>query len=350
MNGEDETELQRLRFEFERDLEERKLALEGRKLEQGRRESMSRIIGNVFIGGLLSAAIAGFGIYSEHQQNERAQARQEASALQAAENRRSEMLIQLVNAREGAVTELRANMFDSLLRNYFERQEEISKITVLKLLGLNFRDAILIKPLFEMLEKELAGKDEQLRTLRKAARSIVRDQVEQIRLARDGAVCTVSLALREQKEASCMPDLRIELVGLDPDPPGQVQIRTNSWEGMLLKPEEMDEKGEAFSVNFFDMPMIDYTSVATGPDETWKYAIVLNSISPEEETKEARADLTVAVLPTDSYSTQRAYGFDELLADFIHVDREPPELVEPESADPASEETASSSPAGPPSQ
>jgi len=345
MNGEGGIDLQRLRFEFERDLEERKLALEERKLEQAQRESWSRIIGTVLIGGLLSAAIAGFGIYSEWRQDERArqdrvaereraEARQTAAATQAREDRRGEMLIQLVNAREGAVTDLRARMFDSLLRNYLEQESGIARITVLKMLGLNFRDAIYIKPLFEMLEQEMEQKHPSkgltpLEALRKAASSIVRDQVEQIRLARDGAVCAVPLEEGERKPADCMPDLQIELIEVEE---GRVRVRTNSSEGRL-DPEIMAGKGAEFSVSFFDMPMIDYTSVLIGPNDTWRYSIVLNSASPEDH----EAELTVAVLPTDSYDTHRAYGFDELLADFLYVDRKLPLLAQPnqEAASPA---------------
>lgn len=350
MNGEDESDLPRLRFEFERDLEERKLVLEERKLEQGKRESWSRIIGTVLIGGLLSAAIAGFGIYSEWRQDararedrlaeeERAAARQKASVEKAREDRRAEILIQLVNAREGAVTDLRARMFDSLLRNYLKEENAIERITVVKMLGLNFRDAIQIKPLFEMLEQDMTQTTE-LEALRKAASSIVRDQVEQIRLARDGFVCTVALKVGDEpKSPDCMPDLQIKLIEVEE---GQVRVRTNSSQGLLLKTKDMDEKGAAFSVGFFDTPMIDYTTVAAGSGETSKYSIVLNGVS----TASKEAELTVAILPEDSYRTHQAYGFDELLADFLYVDREtlPEVQVEPEDTPP---QDSASSPARP---
>ena len=54
---------------------------------------------------------------------------------------------------------LRASLFQALLENCFDRQQDESKVTMLKLMALNFRDLVQIEPLFEELEDELDDTD-----------------------------------------------------------------------------------------------------------------------------------------------------------------------------------------------
>ncbi len=306
------------------DLERQSLDLERDKLKQAKSDARLRLVGSVVIGGLVSGAIALYGIRSEQLQSERArtaqlaenrrsEANREAANQRALQNRRSETLIQLVSTRERSVTDLRARMFENLLQHYLSGEEVITRITILKMLGLNFKDAVHIKPLFEMLDKELHDAPASREELRKAAQLIAKDQIEQIRQARAGAVCKLELSLGQPRQPSCMPLLRVQLIEVTKD---RVRLRTSSGTGS----EEAEDQGVVFGVGFFDMPMIDYTSVSVGWAEPWKYSIVLNSISDDQQG----AKLTIAVLPADSYSTQHKYKFDEMLFDFFEQVPEPP--------------------------
>jgi hypothetical protein len=312
--GGSERGIDREKLELEREKHAFQRELELEKLRESRRASWRSMIGPVVIGGLISASVAFYGIYTDRQANERERRRIEAADLRAQANRRSETLIQLVNARERAVTDLRAQMFSALLQHYFDRKDTGARITLLKLIGLNFRDAVQIKPLFEQLDAEIVAegmegaRPEARRLLRKAARNVIRDQIEQIRQARDGAVCDLELAPGDQGDVDCLDGLKVELLAIGPD---GVRVRSNTRDHALLDAAE-PAAGQAFGVGYFDMPMIDYTSVDAGRGNLWKYAIVLDEI-----TDDRVAHLKVAVLPVDSYSTQHKYKFDEMLADYL---------------------------------
>jgi hypothetical protein len=70
---------------------------------------------------------------------------------------------------------------------------------------------------------------------------------------------------------------------------------------------------DEFWVTYFDMPMVDYTPVRSGSNESWKFSIVLSDAAPEEK----RAEIVVAVLPDESYAPTDRYTFDRLLARFL---------------------------------
>jgi len=300
---------ERERFAFEREIERAKLA-------EAKRSVWRSLIGPVVIGGLITAGVTVYGINIDRQTSLREQVRIDAADKRDEANRRSEILIQLVNARERAVTDLRSQMFSALLQHYFNRNDVEARITLLKLIGLNFRDSVQIKPLFEQLDSEImlssetpAAENAKAREmLRKAARSIIADQVEQIRQSRDGAVCELIRAQGERHAVECLQGLSVKLVEIRPD---GVMVQSNTRNGFLLDTGQLEE-GHPFWVGYYDMPMIDYTSVVAGRGNLWKYAIVLDGITEDKVAK-----LSVAVLPVDSYSPQYKYKFDEMLADYL---------------------------------
>lgn len=304
------------RHEFERQMEEKKYQIEIKKLRQARVDSWIRLVGTLLIAGLVSGAIQWYGIRQESAAKQRAERAEKVAKERAERAEAGRMLVQLTNARESAHTDLRARMFHTLLQNYFKEAEERERIAILELIGLNFRDAVQIKPMFKLLDMKLredktCDNTQELRQiLRKSAKAIIKDQLEQIQQARDGAVCRLALTVNEEKALDCFPLLLIELLEVDSD---KITVRTNSKNGVLLMPNEL-ESGEKFDVTYFDMPMVDYTAVMSQLDaRPRQYSIVLLKAEPDNGI----AEVAVAILPLSSYSTNFRYGFDNLLADFL---------------------------------
>ena len=71
------------------------------------------------------------------------------------------MTIQLINAREKANNDLRASMFKTLIEFYQKDPNEMSAVLLLELVGLNFKDTVLLKPVFEKLYEDEAKSEGQ---------------------------------------------------------------------------------------------------------------------------------------------------------------------------------------------
>lgn len=282
---------------FEKGKEKDRFELEKKKLRQSGRDTFVRGFASVLITVLVTGGLTLYGRSYE-----------ERRADEVADTRKAEMTIQLINAREKANNELRASMFKTLIDFYQNDPNGMSGVLLLELVGLNFRDTVLLKPVFENLDQDPELSDKQRKALRKASRTIVKDQLEAIRQSRDGEVCKLKLKTDETDSAWCFPPLVVTLIKTDDN---QVTIRTNSKEGFIRDGEDTQD-GDEFDVNYFDMPMIDYTVSSTGYEEIWRYSIVLDESSQEEAT------IVIAVLPQDSYSAQMPFRFDEMMSDYIN--------------------------------
>ena len=275
---------------------------------------------DVFAKSVLAIAVTGgIGFYSIHV--DQRLANDEKRRAEIAENsRRAQTVIQLVNARESANANLRSQMFSTLLDHYFKADDLDAQIAFLQLIGLNFRDAIQIKPMFERLGRQLdlvdaADREAHHRLLRQAARSIINDQLAQIDIAPEGATCELSMRIGDISTPDCFPLLAVKLRDVEAD---AIRVRTNISGGQRLDPSEIEE-GNTFSVNYFDMPMVDYTRMVVG-DSLFVFSLVLLETEPDESNRNnGRARVAVAVLPDQRFNGRFAYQFDDLLKDFITV-------------------------------
>ena len=77
------------RFEFDKDLENRKLALEERKLEQARADSRARVWSTILVSGLATLVVAVYTTWTNTRAKERADRTEQ-----------TRVAIELVNARE----------------------------------------------------------------------------------------------------------------------------------------------------------------------------------------------------------------------------------------------------------
>lgn len=274
---------------------------------------------DVFAKTILAIAVTGgIGFYGIHVDQRLANEEKRRSAI-AEENRRAQTVIQLVNAREAANATLRSQMFGTLLNHYFKADDLDTQIAFLQLIGLNFRDSIQIKPMFERLGRQLNGeaepaKREQLRNLlRRAARNIISDQLAQIDMAPEGATCELDLTVGETSEPPCFSLLTVKVIDVKQD---TIRVQTNIDNGERLGADDMRE-GDQFSVNYFDMPMVDYTRMVVG-DSLFVFSLVLLKTEPDEgNPNNGRAKVAVAVLPDQRFNGRFAYQFDDLLKDFI---------------------------------
>lgn len=291
--------------EFDRWVEEKKLDLEDRRLRQSRIDTWTRFVGTVAVGLLVTGGIQWYGMRNEQAARDRSESTQQA-----------QVAIQLANARERALSDLRAQMFNALLQNYFKQATERERIAILELIGLNFRDAVQIKPMFELLDAQLrtrkgaADTAPLRRELRRAVRLITQDQLNQIRQAREGAVCRMTLRVGRPDTPECFPRLTIRLEAVDQS---RIQVRTNSLGGALLAETDL-EAGDRFEVTYFDMPMVDYTAVVSSGPEPWLYSVVLLEANPAKKT----AEVALALLPVSAVGAQHRYAFDELLARYLN--------------------------------
>ena len=291
-----------------------------------------------FLGVVVTGIATAFGIYLNNQQS----AINAQNSRIEEENRQARTLVQLVNSRETAMVQLRSEMFKSLLDKYLTGEDLNSKLAVLEMIGLNFRDAIQIKPLFEHLDQQLAQPPDikagstvddgmvaensanfetasgtaaaDPRTkLRDAAGRVIKDQLDQVRMTEDGAVCEMSLVEGEDaKVVPCLPNLKLRLSDVDDR---GVRVRPQSAVANFRVEPRLAEEG--FVVSYFDMPMVDFTSMDFGYG-TIRYSVVLR----EASMADGSATIAVAVLPATALTKQNAYLFDELVAKKIGMIRQ----------------------------
>ncbi len=106
-------------------------------------------------------------------------------------SRNHQLYAEIVSRREVSDTELRAKMFENLIKAFFGdgsgKQKVEQKLTLLCLLALNFHEFFNLEPLFDQLESELGTKEERAR-LHEIAREIVSKQEAMLSQVEEGRV------------------------------------------------------------------------------------------------------------------------------------------------------------------
>jgi hypothetical protein len=298
-------------WEYQKDWHKQENEIENKKLKQAKLDTWVRGLVSAILGTAIAvsipAAITIYGIEIEKEKTSRAQ-----------EQRKQETLIQLINSRESADSNLRSQMFSALLQHYFQQRDYRTQIAILEIIGLNFRDALHTKPMFERLHVEIMEKEEKpqelLESLKKASGRIIKDQLQQIRQSKEGGVCEIEFQISPMTKDPiipvCFQELVINLIDIKDD---HIIVRTNSKDGVLLG-SKGDTSGDDFKVSFYDMPMIDYTSVVTKAGYIWKYSIVLKEVNKEKNT----VKIAIANLPEETYGASEKYKFDEMLKGYLY--------------------------------
>ena len=231
----------------------------------------------------------------------------------ADQSRRFQLYTEILSKREIADSDLRARMFEKLTEYYYgssvDSLDSSEKLTLLRLLALNFHDCFDLKPLFESLEMSLADT---------ASTAILRDIADEVRSKQVSLLCQV-------KEGRTYPWQLCDGDGDDIPPVSdsaynghrlaiQVSDIGDGYAKMKITDRVNGEDREEFSftLDHYDMPFTDNTRLC---NET-RFAIVLDQLAytdSEGVKTEPAVDFKVVFFP-ESYMSSRDRPFlDEML-------------------------------------
>lgn len=269
------------------------------------------------IGALTTPlAVAGIGIYA-------------TAALESRQNVETNIRLyaQLMGAREQADSDLRQQMFITILSTFLSLDDNMTltandeTLLALELLAYNFHDALDLAPLFKqvnsIIDVEAARGAEYRERLQSVAQEVIDKQVaalgdvgekvesnfislsetDQLKYTQG----VISTHLGSDSEGSQLPRraFQVDVVGRD-DAEMELILRLMVWSG-----EDELELDVTFSVGFFDFPMIDNTRLAGG----LRCAIVLSQYSAEAGS----AQVTLVYFPGSRASLKQKPYYDEVI-------------------------------------
>ncbi len=237
----------------------------------------------------------------------------------AEKSRKFQLYTEILSQREMADSELRARMFERLTTYYYgdsvDKLKSGEKLTLLRLLVLNFHDCFDLKPLFEAMELELD--DEERIALRDIAGEIKSKEVALLSQVRQGM--TFSMKLMEGDGVMVPPEssgayrghrLGIEVLRIGD---GYARMR------VLDMLDTLDATEMEFNLDIYDMPFTDNTRLANEA----RFALVLDRIvhmtTDGDSLPECQAaELKLLFFP-ESYMSSRDRPFlDEMLEQLKH--------------------------------
>lgn len=264
-----------------------------------------------FAAILVSGAIAFYGIQSNARQNKIAEANRQAQIESnsrqkkiAEANRQAQVLIQTMSHRETSASNMRAQMFKTLMEHYFkEKDDKITRIAILELIGLNFQDHIHLKPLFKRLDKQLTNNNLERENLRNVAKYLKRSEMNNI-VGSGGKVFECKLEKGKTNNVGPSKLIKLTLLNVEKD---YIEVSTNPE--VSSNPE--DDRGK-FEVSYYDMPFMDNSRLGE-----LTYSILLSSIISEKT-----AEVNVVILPKHYYSALNNLRFDAMIGDILEKPEE----------------------------
>jgi hypothetical protein len=274
------------------------------------------------VGGLLTAlAIAMFGFVTSNVINRR----------QAVETN-TRLYSELMSKREESESALRKDMFVSIISSFLNQggSDLASDVLNLELLAYNFHESLNLKPLFLDLERRIKSADSATQSpnvhaecagyrdrLERVAREIARKQM--IVLEGVGKRFDRTIDLTNDPEGSSLEPATLTL---DSIPTAfaidVVAVDRNNREvqvGLNIETPDPElgrqTKTAAFTVSYFDFPMIDNTRLVQGQ----RCAIVLNRFS------EQAADLTLVLFPGAYASLKEKPYYGEVLDNVLSASK-----------------------------
>ena len=234
------------------------------------------------VGGLFTGIALAIVGYFTTNLLEKQQAEQTTRlAQQQAEETNRRLYTEIMSSREKADSDLRKEMFNSIIEAFLDPKKASldEKVLALELLAYNFHDVIDLSPLFKHVarsieESTLDNKTELNKQLERVAREVIDKQLAS--LADGGILTTLSLSFDQVKKGGQSIDEKLYPIRADmPEMPGQryifvealhsysdtreIKVRLESG-----SPEDRfnPEIDIIFKVGFFDFPMIDNTRVS----------------------------------------------------------------------------------------
>ena len=236
--------------------------------------------------------------------------------INAERSRSNKLYTEIVSKREMADTELRAKMFENLIKCFFgstsQQKTNKEKLTLLRLLALNFHEFFDLKPLFEELESEI--EEGERYKLREIAKEISGKQEVMLSHIKEGMVFERVLYEGEENGVMVPPmdksAYRGHRLGIVLTEIGQNEAYVKLH--VIDIPEGVKDVGETtdvnFEVSFYDMPFIDNTKLFNAT----RFAITLKDIVMDEKQEKA-ARIKIIFFPESYMSSRDRPYLDEML-------------------------------------
>lgn len=237
--------------------------------------------------------------------------------INSEKNRNNQLYADIVSKREMADSELRAKMFENLIKSFFgdssKKGSDNERINLLRLLAFNFHESFNLKPLFEALESEMKDKDSRSR-VRKIAKEIVGRQEAQLSQIEEGRVYKKSV--KKGKEEGILippneePAYKGHRLGIEVTEIGKNDdyVRLHVWD-MPDKSEGRDIADIAFDLTYYDMPFVDNTKLFNAT----RFSITLNEIVTDKDTDDKAVDIKVIFFPETYMSGRDRPYLEEML-------------------------------------
>lgn len=228
------------------DLRDRLEKVEG-KIRQRRKDFWDKF---QILAAMLTPAVIVLVGWMVQQHLEQNQQREETTKL----------VLDVIAGRELADTQIRAQMFESLLNHYFTQgsTDPEQRLTLLHLMQTNFVEYFNARPLFEALHDEIAGTPDEADIkirMRKIARGIV-DRQEM--LVNAGVESLLRIPVSDSDSDDDFQEINFE--------GHRMWIKVTAVDDdkahVVLKWTPRDKID--FDVNYYDMPLVDYTTLADG--------------------------------------------------------------------------------------
>ena len=241
--------------------------------------------------------------------------------INAERSRNNQLYTEIVSKREMADTELRAKMFENLIKCFFgdisQQRTNKEKLTLLRLLALNFHEFFDLKPLFEELEAEL--EKEYKYKLREIAKEIASKQEAMLSHIKEGIVFERTL-YKGKENGIIVPPIdqnayRGHRLGITVTEIGQNDAYVYVKIYVIDIPEGVKNVGDtaevSFELSFYDMPFIDNTKLFNAT----RFAITLKDIVWDENDKSKRkaARIKIIFFPESYMSSRDRPYLDEML-------------------------------------
>jgi hypothetical protein len=234
------------------------------------------------VGGLFTGIALAIVGYFTTNLLERQQAEQTVRlAQQQTEETNRRLYTEIMSSREKADSDLRKEMFNSIIKAFLDPQKASldEKVLALELLAYNFHDVIDLSPLFKHVDKAiedstLDNKDQLNIQLERVAREVIDKQLAA--LGEAGKLTTFSVSFDQVDKGGQSFEEKLYPIRVDaPYLPGkryifvealrrypevrEIKIRLESGDPKNRFEPEIDV---IFKVSFFDFPMIDNTRLS----------------------------------------------------------------------------------------
>jgi len=234
------------------------------------------------VGGLFTGiALATVGYFTTNLLEKQQAEQTNRLAQQQVEETNRRLYTEIMSGREKADSDLRKEMFNSIINAFLDPKKASlnEKVLALELLAYNFHDVIDLSPLFKHVAKSikestLENKTSLNKQLERVAREVIDKQLAS--LADGGMLTTLSLSFNQVKEGGQSFDEKLYPIRADmPQLPGERYIFVEALHSypkareikVRLESGSPDDRFNPeidiiFKVGFFDFPMIDNTRVS----------------------------------------------------------------------------------------